>query len=471
VKVTLQRKALVALAILVAVGGGILLWPEEQPERSPRPEPPSGAEREASITRAGPAVFPRTAPWGDAFMGINEAVGFPAESMGGLKAPLWERTTLRRRAEATRGLGVTSVRASSHAWPYLNFQQIQERDGDLSQVDRYFATLDAHGLQAVVVIGPWPGARTANHTKRYLPEDLEAYAAWVQAVVERYDGDGVDDMPGLGNPVLAWEIDNEPDLHNSEPPRGSAPADMAAGFETPLEYATVLLTTAQAIRRADPEATVLSGGIYRPMTENGQAYLQQVLAVPGVADAIDGVSLHCYFSEDSLDRVADTMAAARELAPGKPIWITETSVPSDGRRPWIEPDWQARMVAGVYGAFLAEGADRIFWHSLTVPPQRGKDQPRGFGSNALLEEGEQGLEPKPAALVYQRLAEHLATVDPDSLHELAVPGGRLLATDQGWLAFQGEPQAPPGARTVHDLLSGERRPIDGGVSAPAWLEP
>ena len=40
----------------------------------------------------------------------------------------------------------------------------------------------------------------------------EAYLRFVRSTVERYDGDGVDDMPGLLFPVRFWEIDNQPDI-------------------------------------------------------------------------------------------------------------------------------------------------------------------------------------------------------------------------------------------------------------------
>jgi len=41
---------------------------------------------------------------------------------------------------------------------------------------------------------------------------LALYEKWLTAVVERYDGDGKDDMKGLQFPVLHYEIGNEPDL-------------------------------------------------------------------------------------------------------------------------------------------------------------------------------------------------------------------------------------------------------------------
>ncbi len=44
----------------------------------------------------------------------------------------------------------------------------------------------------------------------YLPVDEAQYREFVEAVVERYDGDGIEDMPGLANPIRHWQLDNEP---------------------------------------------------------------------------------------------------------------------------------------------------------------------------------------------------------------------------------------------------------------------
>ena len=166
------------------------------------------------------------------------------------------------------------------------------------------------------------------------------------------------------------------------------------------------------------------------------------------------------------------MAALRELAPDLPVWITETSVPAEGAAAHLSPEWQARMVVGVYGAFLAEGADRVFWHTLTDPPVRAG--PSGFGTNSLFWNldlgGSRQVRIKPAGEVYRRLAEVLADIDPASLRELPAEGGRLLETDRGWLVFDGTVAPPAEASRVLDLLTGAEAPVDGPVAAPAWLE-
>jgi hypothetical protein len=49
------------------------------------------------------------------------------------------------------------------------------------------------------------------------PEHRQRFAAWVSAVVERYDGDGRDDMPGLRSPVRYVEIGSEFSSYQPEP--------------------------------------------------------------------------------------------------------------------------------------------------------------------------------------------------------------------------------------------------------------
>jgi len=49
------------------------------------------------------------------------------------------------------------------------------------------------------------------------PEYLDEYEAWVTAVIERYDADGLDDMPGLLNPVRYYEIGVEFSSYEPEP--------------------------------------------------------------------------------------------------------------------------------------------------------------------------------------------------------------------------------------------------------------
>lgn len=76
----------------------------------------------------------------------------------------------------------------------------------------------------------------------FLPVDEKKYVAFVRAAVERYDGDGISDMPGLKNPIKYWQVGNEP-------PGGLS------------DYAEFLKLNYNAIKEACQECKVLIGGV------------------------------------------------------------------------------------------------------------------------------------------------------------------------------------------------------------------
>ena len=446
--------------------------------------PPERAE--PSPIAAISAAPPRLARTGAEIFGINEAVTIPKMWIErGLISPDQEPAALADDASRAVNLGAHMVRANTPVYPYLDMYSMVQNNWDWTRADLWVKTVQVAGLEPLMMVGPWPGNQTGLYTQRYLPSDMEAYSAYVRRVVERYDGDGVDDMPGLKRGVIYWEVDNEPDLHNSRPPRGSKAEAKSAkpeNFQTPAEYGAVLVASSAAIRAASPAAKVLSAGLYTPRSAEGRSYLSALATQPGVAAAIDIVSVHCYFDEDSLDPVARTLQVIGENLPGKPIWVTETSVAAKGEPAGQDEDWQAGMVAAIYGGFLAGGADRIFWHTLADPPflpQQRSTMP--FATNSLLRvvrtnpgpgavHGPGGeVQDKPAGQVYRRLAALMASSDPAQYREEPASGGRLLWTGTGWLAFWGAPVAPKGAGLVTDLRTGKTSAASGAVSAPAFI--
>ena len=108
------------------------------------------------------------------------------------------------------------------------------------------------------------------------------------AVVERYDGDGVDDMPGLAYPIRHWEVFNEPEMQGPENP---------ALFQgEPDAYLELLRVSAAAIRDADPLAVVLPAG-QAGMHEQFLPYWEPVLA--GAAGLFDLGNVHSIRSSDT----------------------------------------------------------------------------------------------------------------------------------------------------------------------------
>ena len=73
------------------------------------------------------------------------------------------------------------------------------------------------------------------------------YALWIEALVERYDGDGYEDMPGLVKPVLYYEIESE--------------AQHKVCWDSTIEqYIKLLQTAYRAAKKASPEAKIILAG-------------------------------------------------------------------------------------------------------------------------------------------------------------------------------------------------------------------
>ena len=363
-----SRLVLALSAALAGAVGAVALATTQTQEISQNPETPETSE----------SLGER--------MGINEGVSVPKrlierEGLGLPElAPL-----LQADATAVRSTGARWVRLVSSNHPFTS----QAAFAGFEAMDQWVMAVQDEGLDAVVVLSPWSGTATALETSVYRVDDEPSWFAWVGSMVERYDGDGVDDMPGLLRAIRHWEVDNEPDLKNSLAPRG---ADLdPTNFCTVEEYLHVLRLTSQAIRQADPSAKILNGGIYRPHRPHGQRYLEDIMA--GAGDSIDIVSVHAYPNDlRGFERAVDNALAA---AGDKPLWITETSVSSTD-----DEAWHAEMLESMVTLAFERGVEKLFWHSLNDPPKRAQRRV-GMSQHSLYH---YGMVPKPAVEVWMRLA-------------------------------------------------------------------
>lgn len=110
-----------------------------------------------------------------------------------------------------------------------------------------WATASPSGKENVYLKGP---LKLLKELTDYLPkpEHMQDYRDYITALVERYDGDGVDDMPGLRFPILHYQIGNE---YNNE-------AFWAGSVE---EYRVYLKESYQAAKKASPRARILLSGV------------------------------------------------------------------------------------------------------------------------------------------------------------------------------------------------------------------
>ncbi|MCH7719394.1 MAG: hypothetical protein IH988_00190 [Planctomycetes bacterium] len=137
----------------------------------------------------------------------------------------------------------------------MEWGRLQPSEGDpiqWNEPDDLIAEYQQAGFENMQLLtdaeSPW-----ASRDTSLLPEDIrpkeefeDDYVEFIRAIVERYDGDGVDDMPGLLYPIHMWGVERE--FTEFTPGSGA-------------NYVELLALTAPVIREADPEAEIMLNGL------------------------------------------------------------------------------------------------------------------------------------------------------------------------------------------------------------------
>jgi len=253
-------------------------------------------------------------------------------------------------------------------WGYI--QEEAQSSFDFDEFDNMVLENQAEGLNILITIWPYANwdqlnrADAANYRvpdddqfvdamPRYRgnPVDWDAYETWLTAVVERYDGDGEDDMSGLLYPIRYWEVVNEPDINYS------GDEDLNFHMGEPEDYADLLKRSYVIIMAADPQAQVLIAAAAGNRADYLN-YFRSVLNVSGAASSFHIANIHCISSGSTEDfNVADykDMLAEYSLS-SLPIWVTEAeNVTGDDLTENI-----ALLEQSVAGS-LSAGAVKIFF--------------------------------------------------------------------------------------------------------------
>ena len=184
-----------------------------------------------------------------------------------------------------------------------------------------------------------------------LVESESDYIEFVKAVVERYDGDGINDMPDLLNPVLYWQVENEPDF------RGDW-----------QDYAHIHEITYKVIKDSCPDCKVLLGG----MTGGGIPVFEKFyrpILTQFKGEYIDIFDFHWYGNAYGDYRGTKSVYEVIRKALDEhgftetEIWITETGTYSGSPFRWEEQEEedQARDVVKRYVYPLSYGVKKVFW--------------------------------------------------------------------------------------------------------------
>jgi len=234
-------------------------------------------------------------------------------------------------------------------WPFAEWDQKNRPDADACRVssqDEFLPKNDEKGRSSYL----------PEH--RCNPNSWEKYETWVKKVVERYDFDGQDDMPGLKYVINRWEAMNEPDLSwkNAGPESGR----LTFYKQAPKDYGELLGHTNSAVKAADANAKVVIAGAAGASPEQLGFYTQVFEQTPEAKNNFDIGNVHC-ISNDQLTKDLNVASYKKMLEQagitGKPIWVTEAETMSENKTAQEHAD---DLKASIQAA-LATGAEKIFF--------------------------------------------------------------------------------------------------------------
>ncbi len=312
-------------------------------------------------------------------------------------------------------MGVVWHRDVLYAFWFLVQPNLASEDFQFGQYDLLMKKLPAD-MRLLMNIAP-EGDRIEGRCRKgsWQPVDEDAYSIFVQKFVERYDGDGFDDMPGLKTPVKHWQVGNEPDMPSPfAPPR--------------KDFYTLQKLTYEAVKKADPHATVLLPGFGGGKNEGGymaafDKHFQPILdkLIGCYADAFD---FHWYVDVNGshlLREIPNGANIVTELRkklikagfpPDLPIWCTEMGAHSGspGQGPPVSFKSERRQAEDIVRAqiiALASGVQVVFgaWGLMEGQMTGGNHY---FDQTGLIYDGQGGAEPslgtpKLAYYAYSRM--------------------------------------------------------------------
>ena len=153
-------------------------------------------------------------------------------------------------------------------WAAFCWEASESEEGtyDWSITDAYVKSRQKNGMHIVAEVMPFanwdqdvchPDAnyykiKELGMVKKGMICDIPKYKSWLSDLVERYDNDGVDDMPGLQEKIKYWAIGNEPDMECNE--------EDCYFDVTAAQYRQVLKASYYSIKNQDDNMKVLIAG-------------------------------------------------------------------------------------------------------------------------------------------------------------------------------------------------------------------
>ncbi len=268
---------------------------------------------------------------------------------------------------------------------------------DWSAYDELTANLDRHGLRAIYIFdysnplyeetvasrNPVTGREQRDVASPQHPESVAAFARWAAAAARRYAGRRV-----------VWEIWNEPNISFWKPK-----PDVR-------QYTTLALAAAQAVRAADPQATIVG-----PATSELPVEFLEAFFAAGGLGVLDAVSVHPYRSyrkspETALPDYDKLRALIKQHAPAPekksmPILSGEWGY-STFTNKGVSLETQAAFVVRQQLVNLCAGVPISIWYDWKNDGPDRSEREQNFGVVT------HDLEPKPAYRALQTMTRELS---------------------------------------------------------------
>lgn len=195
------------------------------------------------------------------------------------------------------------------------------------------------------------GRREGLPKSRCKPCSMGDYITFLEKLVERYDGDGKEDMEGLQMPIKYWEISNEPEMKSNE---------LTFFTGTPEEYAEILKQSYKEIKENCPDCRVLHAGAAGE-DEFSISFWGKVFDATKDFD-IANTHFVKYGDKETLNvKAFKQLLESKGIS--KPIWATEAEYESSAD------------VASSFTGALNAGASRVFFTRFEIgkqgPPTHG----------------------------------------------------------------------------------------------------
>jgi len=171
---------------------------------------------------------------------------------------------------------------------------------------------------------------------------MEDYKNFLMKLIDRYDGDGNNDMPGLTKPIIYWQIMNEPEFKM-----------FFKGKEE--DFVEIFNFSSKLIKSKQKDAVIVMAGAAGMFPEN-KRYWKSTL--PKIKDHFDIAAIHHITPPDGkCDKefwVDEFSELLKSLDIIKPIWVTEAMM------------GKCRVIPNYINAF-ANGAEVIIDVGVNAP--------------------------------------------------------------------------------------------------------